>query len=123
MTAKEYIDRFRMDQENYEFNRQEFINQLRIDFLESIHRHENYDNKVDTLEYKYFREIVKEFQDKFDKISRLKKVGNLSPGLWKAFFASVIVPYRKEKYPIMQKAIEYLKQKDKSYINKTGQNG
>ena len=36
MTAQEYIDKFRMNQENFEFSRQEFIAQLKFDFLESI---------------------------------------------------------------------------------------
>ena len=33
MTAQEYIDKFRMNQENFEFSRQEFISQLKFDFL------------------------------------------------------------------------------------------
>lgn len=113
MTAQEYIDKFRMNQENFEFSRQEFIAQLKFDFLESIvesiHKHPKWDPEQQKLRYVYFKEVVKEFQAKFRQINSLKRGKPLSQGLWKAFFAAVVVPYRKEHYPKIQDHIEKLR--------------
>ena len=109
MTAQEYIDKFRMNQENFEFSRQEFIAQLKFDFLESIHNHPKLDPEQQTLRYVYFKEVVKEFQAKFRQINSIKRGKPLSQGLWKAFFAAVVVPYRKEHYPKIQDHIEKLR--------------
>lgn len=114
MTAQEYIDRFRMNQENFEFNRHEFIAQFKFDFLESIPRHPKWNPYQQKLRYKYFKEIVKEFQAKFGQINALKKGNHLSPGLWKAFFAVAVVPYRKEHYAQIQDHIEGLRKGSKS---------
>lgn len=110
MTAKEYIDKFKMNQENYEFNRQEFITQLKFEFLESIQGHPKYNTYISKLQYKYFRELVKQFQDKFDEISRLKNGKPLSQGLWKAFYAGTVVAYRTEHYPQVQEHITRIRQ-------------
>lgn len=106
MKPEEYITRFRMNQENYEFNRQEFTAQLKFDFLESIQNHPNYDRETGKLQYKVFKELVKACELKFCKISNLKRGQGLSHRLWKAFFATVVVPYRKENYPRIQEHIE-----------------
>lgn len=121
MTPKDYIDKFRMNQENYEFNRKEFISEFKKEFLESIKNHPKY--KDGGLDYKYFRELIVKFQDKFNKISSIRRGKRLSKGLWNAFFAGAVVPYRKENYPERQEAIEKLKANNKSDTNKTGQNG
>lgn len=105
MKPEEYISKFRMNQENYEFNRQEFIAQLKFEFLESIQNHKEFDPIQGKLRYKIFKEIVKAFEIKFLEISKLKKGKGLSKNLWKAFFATVVVPYRKEHYPQIQEHI------------------
>lgn len=114
MTAQEYIDKFRMNQENFEFNRQEFIAQLKFDFLESIPRHPEWNPYQQKLRYKFFKEVVKEFQAKFGQINTLKRGRPLSQGLWKAFFAAAVVPYRKEHYAQIQDHIERLREEGKS---------
>lgn len=114
MTAQEYIDKFRMNQENFEFNRQEFIAQFKFDFLESIPRHPEWNPSLQKLRYKYFKEVVREFQLKFGQINALKKGRPLSQELWKAFFAIVVVPYRKEHYTQIQDHIESLRKEGKS---------
>lgn len=109
MKPEEYIVRFRMNQENYEFNRQEFLAQLKFDFLEDIQNHQNWDPYQGKLRYKFFKEIVKAFELKFFEIGDLKKGRSLSKKLWQAFFATVVVPYRREHYPKVQEHIEGLR--------------
>lgn len=109
MEPKEYIDRFRMNQENYEFSRQEFIAQLKFDFLESIKNHPEYNEKTGFLHYKHFRALVKEIEAKYYAISALK-IMPLSKGLWGTFYRVVVVPYRANKYPDVQRFITSCKE-------------
>ena len=123
MKPEEYITRFRMNQENYEFNRQEFIAQLKFDFLEGIQNSKNWDPKTGKLPYKFFKEIVKAYELKFQEISNLKNGRGLSPRLWKAFFATVVVPYRRENYPKIQGFIDQALKTDPRFIDKALKTG
>lgn len=109
MEPKEYIKRFKMNQQNFEFSRPEFIACFKLDFLENIIRHPNRDLESKKLRYKYFKETVKDFEIKFWEISRLRKGRGLTLGLWQSFFKGVVVPYRSENYPIVQDHIENLR--------------
>lgn len=111
MEAIDYVKLFKLDQENFDFKREEFISELGKEFLEycqttTIGR----DNKSDIIYYYRFREIVKNFESKFWAISELKVGEPLSQKLWNAFFATQVVPLRRRLYPKMQKRIEEQRQ-------------
>lgn len=111
MEAIDYVKLFKLDQENFDFKREEFISELGKEFLEycqttTIGR----DNKSGIIYYYRFREIVKNFEFKFWAISKLKVGEPLSQKLWNAFFATQVVPLRRRLYPKMQKRIEEQRQ-------------
>lgn len=111
MEAIDYVKLFKLDQENFDFKRGEFISELGKEFLEycqttTIGR----DNKSGIIYYYRFREIVKNFESKFWAISELKVGEPLSQKLWNAFFATQVVPLRRRLYPKMQKRIEKQRQ-------------
>lgn len=111
MEAIDYVKLFKLDQENFDFKREEFISELGKEFLEycqttTIGR----DNKSGIIYYYRFREIVKNFESKFWAISGLKVGEPLSQKLWNAFFATQVVPLRRRLYPKMQKRIEEQRQ-------------
>lgn len=111
MEAIDYVKLFKLDQENFDFKRREFISELGKEFLEycqttTIGR----DNKSGIIYYYRFREIVKNFESKFWAISKLKVGEPLSQKLWNAFFATQVIPLRRRLYPKMQKRIEEQRQ-------------
>lgn len=111
MEAIDYVKLFKLDQENFDFKREEFISELGKEFLEycqttTIGR----DNKSGIIYYYRFREIVKNFESKFWAISELKVGEPLSQKLWNAFFATQVVPFRRRLYPKIQKRIEEQRQ-------------
>lgn len=111
MEAIDYVKLFKLDQENFDFKREEFISELGKEFLEycqttTIGR----DNKSGIIYYYRFREIVKNFESKFWAISELKVGEPLSQKLWNAFFATQVVPLRRRLYPKIQKRIEEQRQ-------------
>lgn len=111
MEAIDYVKLFKLDQENFDFKREEFISELGKEFLEycqttTIGR----DNKSGIIYYYRFREIVKNFESKFWAISKFKVGEPLSQKLWNAFFATQVVPLRRRLYPKMQKRIEEQRQ-------------
>lgn len=111
MEAIDYVKLFKLDQENFDFKREEFISELGKEFLEycqttTIGR----DNKSGIIYYYRFREIVKNFESKFWAISELKVGEPLSQKLWNAFFATQVVPLRQRLFPKVQKLIEEQRQ-------------
>lgn len=111
MEAIDYVKLFKLDQENFDFKREEFISELGKEFLEycqttTIGR----DNKSGIIYYYRFREIVKNFEFKFWAVSKLKVGEPLSQKLWNAFFATQVIPLRRRLYPKMQKRIEEQRQ-------------
>jgi hypothetical protein len=119
MKTKDYIKEFKLDLENYEFNREEFIRALGKEFLDRLELiHIARVNKGMDFPFKVFQELVKEMQTKFWSISN-KKVGKpFTPELFSAFYASAVIPAR-EKYfleehaAIVAKREKYLESKTK----------
>lgn len=100
MKTKDYIKKFRMDEENFEFDRNEFLKELNKEFLDRLELTQKYRelNKMD-FPFKVFQEIVKEMQSKFWAISN-KKVGKpLTPELFSAFYAYAVIPAREKYFP------------------------
>ena len=99
-----YIKQFRLDQVNYEFNRQEFIDELSRNFLERLKTYPYKNPKTNCITYNNFKRIIDMFHNLYLDIN--KAVGNkLSQGLWNAFYAQTIVPIRKTLYPRVQDKI------------------
>lgn len=100
MKTKDYIKKFRMDEENFEFDRNEFLKELNKEFLDRLELTQKYRelSKMD-FPFKVFQEIVKEMQSKFWAISN-KKVGKpLTPELFSAFYAYAVIPAREKYFP------------------------
>lgn len=119
MEAIDYIKLFKLDQENYEFNREEFLQEFSKEFLEYCQETPiGRDHNTGNIKYYRFKEIVKNFQGKFWAISDLKVGKPLTKGLWNAFFATTVVPVRAKLFPASQLKIQELiknrSQQDKS---------
>ena len=73
MEAIDYVKLFKLDQENYDFKREEFISELGKEFLDYCQTTTiGIDKKTGNIYYYRFREIVKNFETKFWAISELK---------------------------------------------------
>ena len=108
MTPKEYVTQFRMGQENYEFSREEFMQEFSKDFLDCFQKLPKLpeDSKYGGVPtYSRFKGIISEFQSKFWKISDLKPGKNLTQGLWRAFYAITVIPTREKYYPDLHRKI------------------
>ena len=100
-----WVKKFKMDQENYFFNRQEFINELTKEFLEAVQNYPIKNPKTNAISYNNFKRVISTFRNLWEQIS-LQKVGKpLSEGLWNAFYAQAIIPQRKILYPRVQDKI------------------
>ena len=100
------IHKLKMDQENYNFNRQEFIDELSNFFLDAIENYPIKNPKTDAITYRNFKNIIDEFRKIFNKISQGKKGKPLTEGLWNYFYADTIIPYRKYLFPRVQDKID-----------------
>ena len=111
MEAIDYVKLFKLDQENYDFKREEFISELGKDFLDYCQTTTiGINKKTGTLYYYRFKEIVKNFETKFWAISELKIGEPFTQNLWNAFFATKVVPLRAKLFPGIQSMIEKLKE-------------
>lgn len=118
MEAIDYVKLFKLDQENYDFKREEFISELGKEFLDYCQTTTiGINPKTHKLYYYRFREIVKNFESKFWAISKLKVGEGFTQNLWNAFFATQVVPLRAKIFPDIQKFIE--KGKKNTSMNKT----
>lgn len=110
MEAIDYVKLFRLDQENYEFKREEFLQQFGEEFLEYCQTTPiGRNTETGDIYYYRFREIVKNFETKFWAISQLKSGSPLTKALWNAFFAIYVVPFRTKHYPKMAMLITELR--------------
>lgn len=127
METKDYVKIFRLDQENFKFNRREFMNKMGEDLLEVCQKQQKINPATGHISYSDFKKVVKHFEDKFNEISR-QSIRPLSQNLWKAFFVTQVVPLRKLWYPETQKRIEEMRnnsseQDKKSLRGKKGNDG
>lgn len=111
MEAIDYVKLYKLDQENYDFKREEFISELGKEFLDYCQTTTiGINKKTGTLYYYRFKEIVKNFETKFWAISELKIGEPFTQNLWNAFFATQVVPLRAKLFPGIQSIIEKLKE-------------
>lgn len=125
MEAIDYIKEFKLDQENFDFKREEFISKLGKEFLEYCQTTTIGRNPDTGIIYYYrFREIVKNFETKFWAISKLKVGEGFSENLWKAFFATQVVPLRAKLFPReQQRILELRRSNNRSKQDKINSDG
>lgn len=100
MKTKDYIAYFGLDKENQKFNREEFLQLFGKDFLDRLKINQDACLKMGVaFTFQKFLNLVKEHQQRYDKISQKKVGAPLTEGLWGAFYATVIVKIRAEIFP------------------------
>ena len=97
-----------MQQEHFHFNRQAFLDEFKEYFLEQVNNYPELNPKTGCITYNTFKRILSETETLWANISN-KANKPLSPGLWNAFFAQTIVPFRKAMFPRVQDKINSLK--------------
>ena len=97
-----FIQRYRMQQEHYNFNRQAFLNEFKEYFLEQINNYPEKNPKTGCITYNNFKRIISNTEVLWANISNGAKKP-LSPGLWNAFFAQAVV------FPRVQDKIDSIK--------------
>lgn len=122
-TTKEFINEFKLNEENFEFNREDFLAELNKYFLEilykSISKNElqnPYDSLISYAQsgkftWEMFKHAVKQVEQKFWAISN-KKVGlPFSKKLWGAFYAIYIIKVRSDLFPKIEAEIKFKREK------------
>lgn len=101
MKTKDYIKKYNLDsKESNKFKREEFLYDLREEFLEKI-QIEIKQRKKYSLPFTIndFNRVVKNIEQKFNSISNKKLGEPLTDNLFKAFFAKHVVPIRYQYFP------------------------
>lgn len=122
-TTKEFINEFKLNEENFEFNREDFLAELNKYFLEILYKSISKDelqNPYDSLisyaqsgkfTWEMFKHAVKQVEQKFWAISN-KKVGlPFSKKLWGAFYAIYIIKVRSDLFPKIEAEIKFKREK------------
>lgn len=102
-TTKEFIKQFKLDQENYEFNREDFLKELNKYLLEMIN---NAQMSTPNFTFDIFKQCVNQVAQKFWAISNKKAGGCFSKDLWNAFYAVYVVPLRAKHFPQIEAEIQ-----------------
>lgn len=121
MTTKQYVKKYHLDvlKENHTFNRDEFLGDLRNEFLERIQITRTAREKTKTpFTFDIFQNIVKEMQNKFWAISNKVAGSSLTGELFSAFYAMAVIPARKEMFPEEHERITARREKIKAEIAK-----
>ena len=103
-----FIQRYRMQQEHFSFNRQAFLDELKEYFLEQVNNYPEKNPKTGCITYNRFKRILSDMEVLWANISNGSKKP-LSQGLWNAFFAQAVVPFRKAMFPRVQDKIDSIK--------------
>lgn len=120
MKAREIIEALRLNQENFDFSREEFLNLMEKDLLDRVKKLPNF-RDYGTPIYKSFKEEVEVSYSIFNEINKiLEEEGfkTLRPNLWKAFYALKVSKLRTQMYPTIQAKIEKLKAMKSNYKGK-----
>lgn len=112
MKTNEYVKKFKLDKENYNFNREKFMEAFGQEFKDRIEAMVTACKKLKVqFTYEKFIHAVKEQQDKFQSISN-KKVGEpFSEKLFSAFFALHVIPLRANLFPNLHAELEEKRKK------------
>ena len=101
MKTNEYVKQFKLDRENYNFNREKFMEAFGQEFKDRIEAMITACQKMKVqFTYEKFLYAVKEQKDKFQSISNKKAGEPFSEKLFSAFFALHVIPIRANLSPI-----------------------
>lgn len=112
MKTNEYVKQFKLDKENYNFNREKFMEAFGQEFKDRIEAMITACQKMKVqFTYKKFLYAVKEQQDKFQSISNKKAGEPFSEKLFSAFFALHVIPIRANLFPNLHAELEEKRKK------------
>ena len=112
MKTNEYVKQFKLDRENYNFNREKFMEAFGQEFKYRIEAMITACQKMKVqFTYEKFLHAVKEQQDKFQSISNKKAGEPFSEKLFSAFFALHVIPIRANLFPNLHAELEEKRKK------------
>lgn len=112
MKTNEYVKQFKLDRENYNFNREKFMKAFGQEFKDRIEAMITACQKMKVqFTYEKFLHAVKEQQDKFQSISNKKAGEPFSEKLFSAFFALHVIPIRANLFPNLHAELEEKRKK------------
>lgn len=112
MKTNEYVKQFKLDRENYNFNREKFMEAFGKEFKDRIEAMITACQKMKVqFTYEKFLHAVKEQQDKFRSISNKKAGEPFSEKLFSAFFALHVIPIRANLFPNLHAELEEKRKK------------
>lgn len=112
MKTNEYIKQFKLDRENYNFNRKKFMEAFGQEFKDRIEAMITACQKMKVqFTYEKFLHAVKEQQDKFRSISNKKAGEPFSEKLFSAFFALHVISIRANLFPNLHAELEEKRKK------------
>lgn len=112
MKTNEYVKQFKLDKENYNFNREKFMEAFGQEFKDRIEAVITACKKMKVqFTYEKFLHAVKEQQDKFQSISNKKAGEPFSEKLFSAFFALHVIPLRASIFPNLHAELEEKRKK------------
>lgn len=112
MKTNEYVKQFKLDRENYNFNREKFMEAFGQEFKDRIEAMVTACKKLKVqFTYEKFLHAVKEQQDKFQSISNKKAGEPFSEKLFSAFFALHVIPLRASLFPNLHAELEEKRKK------------
>ena len=112
MKTNEYVKQFKLDRENYNFNRKKFMEAFGQEFKDRIEAMITACQKMKVqFTYEKFLHAVKEQQDKFQSISNKKAGEPFSEKLFSAFFALHVIPIRANLFPNLHVELEEKRKK------------
>ena len=112
MKTNGYVKQFKLDRENYNFNREKFMEAFGQEFKDRIEAMITACQKMKVqFTYEKFLHAVKEQQDKFQSISNKKAGEPFSEKLFSAFFALHVIPIRANLFPNLHAELEEKRKK------------
>lgn len=112
MKTNEYVKQFKLDRENYNFNREKFMEAFGQEFKDRIEAMITACQKMKVqFTYEKFLHAIKEQQDKFQSISNKKAGEPFSEKLFSAFFALHVIPIRANLFPNLHAELEEKRKK------------
>lgn len=112
MKTNEYVKQFKLDKENYNFNREKFMKAFGQELKDRIEAMVTACKKMKIqFTYEKFLHAVKEQQDKFQSISNKKAGEPFSEKLFSAFFALHVIPLRANLFPNLHAELEEKRKK------------
>ena len=119
MKTNEYVKQFKLDRENYNFNREKFMEAFGQEFKDRIEAMITACQKMKVqFTYEKFLHAVKEQQDKFQSISNKKAGEPFSEKLFSAFFALHVIPIRANLFPNIHAELEEKRKKAQKWDEK-----